>query len=367
MADTRRRLSIALEVSRRCNLRCRFCYNAWKIEERPATGELPTERILALLDRLIAEAAPDEITLSGGEPLLRPDLFEIAAFIAGRDVSVGLVTNGTAMTAEAAERCVSAGVASFQFSLLGDRREVHDRLAGCASFDRTLEGICHARDRKGRVSTFFVATRENVGSFRRTLELNVLLGVRRVALGRFVPGGAALAGWRDLLPSPAAIQEALDHAEEMAKRYPIAVSVSTPILPCLVDLARYEHVTPGFCAVGGETETCFAVDPLGNLKVCSHSPVVLGNLFERSFEECARSPFLAGLLDTVPPFCRDCPARTACRGGCRSSAHLCGGSFAAEDPWLATWKASADKTSASMRGFEEKARRAAEAARAGRP
>ncbi len=355
MAENRRRLSITLEVSRSCNLRCQFCYNAWKIAERPVTGELPTARVFALLEKVIAEAGPDEITLSGGEPLLRPDLCAIVEFIKKRGVKVGLVTNGTAMTPEVAGRCVSAGVDSFQVSLLSDRRDLHNALAGCDSFDRTIEGICAIRDHGGMVCTYFVGTRRNIASFRGTLELNVLLGVRHVALGRFVPGGTALRGWQEMLPSPAMLQEALDAAEEVAQRYPIAVSVSTPILPCLVDLSRYERITPGFCAVGSPTDTLFAIDPLGNLKVCSHSPQTLGNLFERTFDEAARGPFLADFVETLPEFCRDCPMASVCRAGCRSSAHLCYGSFAEEDPYLSTWKADADKNSLAMRNLEAKA------------
>jgi radical SAM protein with 4Fe4S-binding SPASM domain len=360
MAEKHRTLSITLEVSRSCNLRCQFCYNAWKIDERPATEELSTSQVLALLEKVIAEAGPDEITLSGGEPLLRPDLLVIAEFIKKKGVKVGLVTNGTTMTDEVADRCVSAGIDSFQVSLLSDQRDLHNRLAGCDSFDKTIEGICSIRNKKGTVCTFFVGTCQNISSFRGTLELNALLGVRHVALGRFVPGGTAMSGWQELLPSPAMLQKALDSAEELAKRYPIAVSISTPILPCLVDLSRYDTITPGFCTVGSSTNALFAIDPLGNLKVCSHSPYVLGNLFEQTFEEAARNPFLTDFLETLPEFCRDCPMVSVCKAGCRSSAHLCFGSFAEEDPYLRTWKPSADKTSPSMQSLKARAPRGAD-------
>jgi len=199
-----------------------------------------------------------------------------------------------------------------------------------------------------------VGTRHNIASFRGALELNVLLGVRNVALGRFVPGGAAIGRWQGLLPDPDMLQAALGAADHLAKRYPIAISISTPILPCLVDLARYETITPGFCTVGNETNSLFAIDPLGNLKVCSHSPFSLGNLFEATFTDLVKHSFLREFLETVPEFCRDCAALSICRAGCRSSAHLCYGSFEHEDPYLVTWKRRASKTSPAIARLKER-------------
>jgi radical SAM protein with 4Fe4S-binding SPASM domain len=336
-------------------LRCEFCYNPWKIDDEPATGEMSTSDALRLVGKLIDETRPDEITLSGGEPLLRRDIFEIIRAVKKRGVKVGIVTNGTLVTAEVADRCVSEGIDVFQVSLLSDQRDIHNSLAGSDSFDKTIEGILNLQARKGRVYTFFVGTRRNIASFRGALELNVLLGVRHVALGRFVPGGAALGGWQDLLPDPDMLQAALDSADHLAKRYPIAISISTPILPCLVDLSKYETITPGFCTVGDSAHALFAIDPVGNVKVCSHSPVSLGNLFEQAFGDIIKHRFLREFLETVPEFCRDCAVLPVCKAGCRSSAHLCYGSFKHEDPYLKTWKARASKSSPSIGKLREMA------------
>jgi len=342
------KLSFTYEISRSCNLRCQFCYNAWKIGKEHDTGEIATGQSLRLLNKLIDETGCGEITLSGGEPLLREDIFEVIRFIKKKKVKVGLVTNGTLLSKDMAEKCVSEGVDVFQVSLLSDQREMHNRLVGSEAFDKAIEGILNVREKKGTVYTFFVGVRENIGAFRGALELNVLLGVRNVALGRFVPGGAAMTRWQDLLPPPDMLEQALGAASEVAKRYPIAISISTPILPCLVNVSEHEHITPGFCTVGNSQHTLFAIDPVGNLKVCSHSPHILGNLFEKSFREITRAKFLKDFVETLPEYCRDCAVATICRGGCRSSAHLCYGSFEAEDPYLRVWKARADKTGPSL-------------------
>jgi radical SAM protein with 4Fe4S-binding SPASM domain len=346
----RKDITLTFEVSRSCNLRCEFCYNAWKIDGKQETGEASTGLALKLLDKAIAETGCSEITLSGGEPLLRQDIFELIRFIKKKGVKVALVTNGTLLTKETADRCLSEGVDLFQISLLSDKQDLHNSLAGCSSFDRAVEGIINVRNGKGTVCTFFVGTSRNIRTFRGALELNVLLGVQNVALGRFVPGGEGMNRWQALLPEPETLQAALDSASELARRYPIAVSISTPILPCLVDLSRYDNIDLGFCAVGRAT-TLFAIDPVGNVKVCSHSPHVLGNLLETPFKTIARNTFIKDFVATLPEYCRDCAAVSICRAGCRSSAHLCYGSFEAEDPYLKTWKAQADKTGPGVRAL----------------
>jgi len=347
-------LMLTFEVSRGCNLRCRFCYNAWKIKGNQEAGEITTRQALHLLGKAIDETGCAEITLSGGEPLLRQDIFQIIKFLKKKRVKVALVTNGTLLTRDVAGKCVSEGVDLFQVSLLSDQQDLHNRLAGRDCFHKAIDGILNVRNLKGTVCTFFVGTSLNVSTFRGTLELNVLLGVRNVALGRFVPGGEGMRRWKNLLPPPEMLQQALDSASELARQYPIAISISTPILPCLVDISKHDNISPGFCAVGRKT-TLFAIDPAGNVKVCSHSPYVLGNLLEKSFKEITANRFLVDFVEKLPEYCRDCGAALICRGGCRSSAHLCYGSFEAEDPYLQTWKARANKRSPAIRRLKAKA------------
>lgn len=347
-------LTLTFEVSRRCNLRCRFCYNAWKIKGNQEAGEITTRQALHLLGKAIDQAGAKEITLSGGEPLLRQDIFQIIKFLKKRAVKVALVTNGTLLTREVADKCISEGVDLFQVSLLSDQQDLHNRLAGRECFHKAIDGILNVRNLNGTVYTFFVGTSLNIATFRGALELNVLLGVRNVALGRFVPGGEGMRRWKDMLPPPEMLQQALDSANELAKRYPIAISISTPILPCLVDVSKYDNISPGFCAVGRKT-TLFAIDPVGNVKVCSHSPYVLGNLLEKSFKEITANRFLVDFVEKLPEYCRDCGVALLCRGGCRSSAQLCYGSFEAEDPYLQTWRARANKRSPAIRRLKAKA------------
>jgi radical SAM protein with 4Fe4S-binding SPASM domain len=340
-------ITFTYEISRGCNLNCVFCYNTWKIDGRTAEGQLTTKLAVHLLDKVIDETGCSSICLSGGEPLLREDIFEIIAFIRSRNVKVSLVSNGALLTSEAVDKCLESGVDAFQVTLLADKPGLHNHLSGGDSFERVVESILSLKEREANVSTFFVATADNVAGLGKTLELNVLLGVRNVAIGRFTPGGAGLKGWGNLMPAPGLLQTALESASAMCRRYPLAVSISTPVLPCLNDVTKYENIRLGFCAVGDKQSCLFAIDPMGNLKVCSHSGHILGSLLEEPFAELVKAGFYRDFIETLPEYCRDCPASAICKGGCRSSAHLCYGSLADEDPYLHKWKARASKDTAS--------------------
>jgi radical SAM protein with 4Fe4S-binding SPASM domain len=148
------------------------------------------------------------------------------------------------------------------------------------------------------------------------------------------------------MPAPGSIDKALAAGDAVCAKYGMTISVSTPLLPCINDVTDFQRIRPSFCGVGDAERALFAVDPLGNLKVCSHSPVILGNLLEEPFERLLRHEFLDRFVEAVPPFCRDCPDVVPCRGGCRSSAHVCYGSIEAEDPYLQLWRDKARKPDA---------------------
>lgn len=332
------KIAIMYEVTARCNQTCTFCYNTWKMPDTPPVKQLSTRQATNLLAKVIDETGGCDISLSGGEPLLRDDIFELISFIKARNAKVNLISNGTLLTDENIDRCISCGIDAFQVTLLSDDPGIHNRLASFDGFERVLDAILNIRKRNGTVYIFFVGLSDNIHTFKGAVELAVLMGVRNVALGRFTAGGSGLPGWEKRMPEPRALAEALEAGNEACKKYRISVAVSTPILPCLVDISRFENIRFGFCSVGNRRQSLFGIDPGGNLKACSHSPYILGNLLERSFDELLRNPFLAEFIDTVPVFCRDCPDLPFCRGGCRSSAQVAYGSFTEEDPFLHLYK-----------------------------
>lgn len=324
---------VVLEVTPACNLDCVYCYNVWKKPGRDyPRGQLGLADLIRLIDRLQAELPLQSVAISGGEPFTRPDLPAIVAHLWARGIQTVVITNGTLLTRERIER--TPGVNNYELPLLSYRREVHDRLTRRDAFDHVVEGALNLRRLGERFAVAFVATRLNWRDLDKTLELAVALGAEGMMYNRM--NVTPFNNRPELTPSVEMVEENLALLEEFAARYPFPISSSIPIPPCLIDTSRYPHVHFGFCPLAGEN-SYFTVDPLGNLRVCNHSSVILGNLLEEPFWDLYERRYVMRFRTEMPASCQACPStvRDVCHGGCKASAAECFGSFEEEEPFLA--------------------------------
>ena len=334
------------EVTKRCQNSCVFCYNVWKETVGYPREELSTAEAIRLLGKVIDETGCEFIGLTGGEPLLRDDIFEIASFISSKKVLPVLISNGRLLTGETVSRCMQSGVNYFEVSLHGHEPAVHDALAGRkGSFEEVIEAIINIKRLKGRVNTVFVATAGNIGRFREYVELNAMLRVDWILFNRVACGGTCLAGWESLAPAPAEIQRALDAGIPVAEKYRIGVSAGVQMQPCLIDLSRYPTVKTSFCPLNDPdgSSSYFAIDPAGNLRMCNRSRIILGNLLREPFESIAETREVDAFSAAVPDFCRGCAVASSCAGGCKADAYARFGSLTKADPYLEIYREQAKK------------------------
>jgi radical SAM protein with 4Fe4S-binding SPASM domain len=348
MTSTRPPLqALIFEVTQRCNHACRHCYNVWQ-DPRQSTpypdGQLDPARTLELLARVIEETGCRHITLTGGEPLLRPDLLQIVEFLHQRHVQVTVISNGRLLDEQAAAALIQAGVGLFELPLLSHLGEVHDELSGApGAWQAVLTAMTNIRRQHGQVVTAFVATRRNIEHLQETIRLAFAFGARGVMFNRFNPGGRGRERLEEILPSLGQVQTALSAAEFATQEYGIPVSCSIPIQPCLIDHSPYPHVSFGFCSAGTD-RAYYAIDPQGNLRPCNHSDTILGNLLVEPFAALTAPERISTFASAIPAFCSDCNHRLECHGGCKASAQVCYGSLTAEEPFLHYNHAAAIKT-----------------------
>ncbi len=336
--------SFVFELTTRCNHDCPHCYNAWKNPvDYPQGAELSTPETLEMYAKLLDETGASLVSLTGGEPLLRPDIFEIVDFLGARGLNVNLITNGTVLSDEKIARLSGEKISIFELPLLSVEREIHDRLSGApGAFDKVTAAVAELKLRGERVVTVFVATRLNLPTWRETAELAVALGVDGVMFNRFNPGGKGRENVQVLQASPEEIQAALDIAEEVSAEYELPISCSIAMPPCLFDVKKYERLTFGFCAAGTE-RAYYTLDPIGNIRPCNHSALILGNIREGSFAEMAASNAMQEFMKARPEFCAGCSLERECLGGCKAAAEACCGSPWKSDPFLAAYQGQAVK------------------------
>jgi len=340
----RRHDSLVFEVTQRCNHACDHCYNAWKnTRPYPNTGELGTAETLAMLGKVLDESGAHLVSLSGGEPMLRKDIFEIADYLAARSVAANLITNGSLVTEGAIARLAPEKISVWELPLLSADRAVHDRMSGSAgAFDRVTMALANLKAARQRVVTVFVATRANLATWPETAELAFALGADGIMLNRFNPGGEGARHIKQLQASPEELARVLDQAEAISEKYGIPISCSIAMPPCLFHTARYKHLTFGFCAAGTE-RAYYTIDPVGNLRPCNHSPTILGNVREMNFWDLVDSRAARDFTAARPEFCAGCRLETTCLGGCKAAAEACCGDVQAMDPFLAAFAGQAVK------------------------
>ncbi len=153
---------------RRCNLNCKHCYALSTDVDFP--GELSTEQVFKVMDDLKAFKVP-VLILSGGEPLLRPDIFEISRRAKAMGFYVGLSSNGTLIDAAMSRRIAEIGYDYVGISLdgIGAVHDAFRRREG--AFDASMSGIRLCHDKGVKVGVRFTMTEANVGSLPGLLDL----------------------------------------------------------------------------------------------------------------------------------------------------------------------------------------------------
>lgn len=134
-------------MTRRCNLKCVHCYA--QAEGERGSDPISTEQAKAMIDDLAAFGAP-VMLFSGGEPLVRRDLPELASYATSRGMRAVISTNGTLIDRDMAKRLREVGLSYVGISLDGGE-EIHDKFRGVpGSYRRALEGLEYCREEGSR-------------------------------------------------------------------------------------------------------------------------------------------------------------------------------------------------------------------------
>lgn len=326
------------ELTRRCNNRCDYCYNVWRAPEfkyeRDCPEEMSTEEIKRAISRFQEEPPLSTIGLSGGEPMLRDDLPEIVAFVKSRGLSPLLITNGTLLTEEFVGKTMAGGI--YEVPLLSWRPEVHDRMVGRrGAWDSVIDGIMNVHAAGGHLLIVFVATRQNWRDLKATTELAMVLGAHELLYNRMNLGAANIRLADDLLLTPDMIEQNLQTLDDIAAERHFPISIAVVVEPCVVNVLRFKNLSFGWCPLAGE-HSAFIVDPSGNIRICKHSPVILGNVRRDRFLDIFHHPYVESFRSTWPLECEECQhaLREMCRGGCKAAAAQTYGSFVHVEPFV---------------------------------
>ena len=329
------------EVTQACDLACVHCRASAQSERSPA--ELSTEQGYRLLDEIRSFGEP-LMVFTGGDPLKRPDLYELIRY----SVKIGLRTNVTPsatplLTAEAIEDFQAAGIARMAISLDGPDATTHDEFRGIpGTFDRAMFALRHARDIGLDTQLQTTVTRRNMARLAEVAEIAKEVRTRMWSLFFLIVTGRAEESDDLLAPE---YEQVFEFMYELSKTAPFGVKTTEAMhyRRYVAQRIKAEHgVTENQNAKGVAFRTAGVSDGKGFVFV-SHTgeifpsgffPVSGGNVLDDSLTDVYRnSDLFLTLRDTSQRHgkCGICEYRNIC-GGSRSRAYALTGDFLAEDP-----------------------------------
>lgn len=342
-----RRPIVVWNLTRTCNLKCVHCYT--DSDATAYSGELATGECKKVLDDL-AEFGIPAVLFSGGEPLIRPDFFELAEYARHLDLHVVVSTNGTLIDRRMAERFRELKFAYVGISLDSAEAAVHDRFRGVkGAFERTLRGLRHCIEIGQKVGLRLTLTRQTCSDLPAVFDFIESEGVDRACFYHLVPCGRG----QDLsaltsAESRHAIDTIFGASLEMIERRK-GVEVLTVDNHCdgpylHLRMLREGHSRAGqvldMLAWNGGGRFSSGVG-IGNIDF--HGDVhadqfsmfrSFGNVRQRPFSRIwqdTSDPIMAGLKDRLPLLkgrCGSCRFKEICGGSSRARAEIATG-----DPW----------------------------------
>jgi radical SAM protein with 4Fe4S-binding SPASM domain len=339
-------LVLSWNVTRKCNLKCPHCYINATTQE--LNNELSTEEAKNLMDQ-IAEVSRPLLILSGGEPLLREDIFELVRYGAGKGFKMGLGSNGALIDGEVAKKLKEAGVTTVSVSLDSSIPEKHDEFRSVkGSWEKAVGAIKALKENNVLVQVNTTVTQQNYSEIDDIMSLAESLGVENFHLFFLVPTGRGVK-IADISPTKYENMIRTVFAKTAKHKLNVRPSCAPQFMRIAKDVGLDMRQWIRGCIAG--LYYC-RVYPNGDITPCPYLPVKLGNIREKSFKEIW---FNSEVFKTMRDFdalkgkCGVCEYRSLC-GGCRARAYglssdfidYCGdlhepeelnGDFLAEDPW----------------------------------
>ncbi len=324
-------LSIQLDLTHACNLRCTHCYH----DKHLRTNEMSYDQWMQVLDKYdalrVRLGKEPAILFCGGEPLLSEHFFPMLDVVRTRwpECSIAILSNGTIIGPQLFEGKNLDGV-RFQISFDGVDAATHDCVRGEGSFERSVAGVRYLRLRSVPFSFQAVLSKRTAKFIPSFFALAKALGATEMNFTRMVAVGNAaelMARDTDGPIEGEALRSALLAILDSSRTIGVLTNTAKPLFN-LIDPSLGAPQYIGFQGI--------VVDPSGNLKVSSRTPTVLGNVLSEGLEKTFLShEVMVGLRAGKIDGCASCTHFRKC-GGDRNVAFAKTGSYFTKDPgcWL---------------------------------
>ena len=319
-------ISVQIELTEACNQKCVHCYNFWRYDsERVNKDELSIDKFLFILEKL-NDCGISLITLTGGEPLLRPEVFFALLKQAKKyDMEVGLNSNAVLISKDIAKRMYQEGLDNALISLLGVEK-THNTISNLTNgFKNTCNGITNLIDAGIKVTVNMVASKLNQNEVHQVGQIINDLGVKSFCVTPMVPSHKS--HFQYFLSSEEC-KNVLLSLLKTKDDFNFYIDTLEPIARCMFTKEEEDKFIHFFgnriCSAA--VSSC-AVSSRGNVRPCIHADKVFGNILVDDLSKIWENMNFWSSPSILPTKCLECNANVICEGGCRMSAKSINGQY----------------------------------------
>ena len=331
------------ELTKRCNLKCVHCRA--EADDIQQTGELGLHDITRVVDDIVSGYKPI-LVLTGGEPLYRDDVFDIAGYASSKGLTVALATNGTMISGDVSLKIRDAGISRVSISLDGAGAGTHDGFRGIAgSFDRAIAGIHSLKGAGVEFQINTTVTRRNVGELDDIVTLAEELGAKALHIFMLVPVGCGVEIAETDMISKERYEEVLHWFYGVSRN--VQMEMKATCAPHYYRIIRQKAAEEGRTVtfesdgMSAVTRGCLAgsgvcfISHTGDVQPCGYLPLIAGNVLKTPFPKIwEESELFSSLRDlgSLKGKCGLCEYSGYC-AGCRARAYYETGDPMSEEPY----------------------------------
>lgn len=304
------------DITYKCNLRCKHCFTSSGVER---TEELTTDEKLKLVEQL-AELGVERVSIAGGEPFASKDIYKFVQKCNRENIDVSISTNATLLNDETIDKINNLEIKNITVSFDGGTEKSMDFIRGRGTYKKAIDGLKILNEKYNKpYSIKTTLMKNNIQEIEELIKLAIKYNCNTIKFNCVREDGRAVENKDDVILSQYEYIEVVKNIEKLRKKYETKIKIRAPlnIFACDDD---YEFIPElGFGCFAGKESIC--IDPLGNVKPCSHYPkeFICGNVKKDNLKYIWNN---STILKQFREFegndtCNNCKEYDNCRGGCR--------------------------------------------------